>query len=773
MQYLNLMSDRSERTAVGVIAVLAALGGAMVTSSLTGMVAADRCWTAALAAIITIAAVRAGRPTLVWLIAVAIAAGIGSPWVIAGGVALALVGVSTRMRSGGSLLAALAGGAGAIALLHPAASVSSAMVAAAVVAATVPLVLSAIRSMAPVPRRRIIIGGAAALAALGVSVAVAAVVGLSTAPTLRSGVDAAHAGITSTRDGDLGPASDSFATSRSKFARAASALDAPWLLPARLVPVLGANLEAARAVVDDGLQLATAAQTSVEAAPYDQIRLTGGGIDLSQVTAMQQPVATLDLEVADVQRSLAAIDTTWLLPTISSRIADFSEQIDSVAPQLQTATLAMQALPDMLGADAPRTYLVEFTSESESRFLGGFVGSYALLTADHGRLTLDRSESVSSLNRRLGPDVPYVASSEFIDLYDRFHPQMFAQNWSVAPDLPSDAAMVEQLFAHATGIHVDGVIVIDPFGLAGLLKLTGPIRVPGISQQLTAANAAEYLLHGQYLEFAGQTDQRRDQLAAVAQKAFDELMKSPRTNYRDVSRALGASVRDGHIMFSAFDPTAQALLDRLGLTRRFTLPRDAVLFSFRNSASFANKIDYFLHRDLTIDATIDPRSNRLEADITVALRNDAPGSGLPAYIIGNENGEPSGTNGMYFSIYTTGPITGATLDGTAVELGEQPDRGMRVFSKGITIAPGGTKVLRFHISEVIPPTAAGFRFALPHQPTVNPDQLTFIVHSTDPALVPRSLSGLADATVELGEGTLRATAPVTTDQTLTVPFARR
>ena len=259
----------------------------------------------------------------------------------------------------------------------------------------------------------------------------------------------------------------------------------------------------------------------------------------------------------------------------------------------------------------------------------------------------------------------------------------------------------------------------------------------------------------------------------MAQKAFDELMKSPRTNYRDVSRALGASVRDGHIMFSAFDPTAQALLDRLGLTRRFTLPRDAVLFSFRNSASFANKIDYFLHRDLTIDATIDPRSNRLEADITVALRNDAPGSGLPAYIIGNENGEPSGTNGMYFSIYTTGPITGATLDGTAVELGEQPDRGMRVFSKGITIAPGGTKVLRFHISEVIPPTAAGFRFALPHQPTVNPDQLTFIVHSTDPALVPRSLSGLADATVELGEGTLRATAPVTTDQTLTVPFARR
>lgn len=773
VQYLHLMPDRSERAAITSIALLAALGGAMVTSSLTGVVAADRCWTAALAAVITLAAVRAGRAVLVWTIAVAIAAGIGSPWVIGGVVALVLLGASTQVRKGKSVLAALAGAAGAITLFHPAASVSSVMVTAAVLAATVPLVVSAMRSAALAHRRRIMIGGASVLVVLGVSVAVAAVVGLSTAPTLRSGVDAAHAGIAATRDGDLGPASESFATSRSRFARAATALDAPWLLPARLVPVLGANLDAARAMVDDGLQLATAAQTSVEAAPYDQIRLTGGGVDLSQVTAMQQPVAVLDREIAEVQRSLAAIDTTWLLPAISSRITDFSDQIDSVAPQVQTASMAMQALPAMLGADAARTYLVEFTSESESRFLGGFVGSYALLTADHGRLTLDRSESVSSLNRRLGPDVPYRASSEFTDLYDRFHPQMFAQNWSVAPDLPSDASMVEQLFAHATGIHVDGVMVIDPFGLAALLRLTGPIRVPGISQQLTASNAAEYLLHGQYLEFAGQTDQRRDLLAAVAQKAFDELMTSPRTNYRDISRALGPSVSAGHIMFSVFDPTAQSLLDRLGLTRRFTLPRDAALLSFRNSASFANKIDYFLHRNLTIDATIDPRSNRLEADITVALRNDAPSSGLPAYIIGNENGEPFGTNGMYFSIYTIGPITGATLDGTAVELGEQPDRGMRVFSRGITIPPGSTRVLRFHISEVIPPTAAGFRFALPHQPTVNADQLTFIVRSTDPAVVPRSLSGLADATIELGDGTLRATAAVTTDQTLTVPFARR
>jgi hypothetical protein len=766
------MTERSTLATIGAIALVTALGASTVASELTGSVTVDRLWSAVTAGIITIAAARAGRQALLWFIAISIAASLGSPWVLAAVFALLVLGVSTKFHRSNSVLGALAGAAAVTALLHPAASLPSGFVALALVAAAGPLLRSALRAATPTRRRQLTIVGASALSAFAVCCLVLAAAGFSAAPTLRSAVDAARSGITATRNGDLTKASASFTTAEAKFNSATSVLEAPWLIPARFVPVLGANLQAARVVVGDGLQLAVAARTSVDAAPYDQIRIVDSAIDLTQITAMQQPVAELDSEVASVQGSLEAIDTTWLLPALTSRISDFSEQIETVTPQLQTASLAMQTLPAMLGADSVRTYLVEFTSESESRFLGGFVGSYALLTADHGKLTLDRSESVGMLNRRLKRGAEYIAPAEFKNLYSRFQPEKFAQNWSASPDLPSNARMTEQLFADATGVHVDGVIVIDPFGLASLLTLTGPIRVPGISQQLTSTNVADYLLHGQYLEFAGQVEQRRDQLAEVAQKAFDELMKSPKTNYRDISRALGSAVSQGHLMFSVFEPYAQNLLDRLGLTRRFSPVSEASLFTFRNSASFANKIDYFLHRSVTIDATIDPYSNQLEADITIELRNDSPVGGLPDYVIGNENGEPNGTNGMYFSIYTSGAITSSTLDGDPQELFEKPDRGMRVFSKGITIPPGGTRVIRLHLSDAIPDTASGFRFALPHQPMVNDDQLTLMVRSTDPKLVPRSLSGLADASVNISDGVLRASAPISTDQTVSVPFGR-
>ena len=764
--------SNAERTSIGAVVIIAAALGAAIESGLTGSAVLDRCWTAAFAGAIALLAARAGRSSLVWLIAVALATSFPTPWLIAAVLAAVISLVASRIDRPTPSLSALAGAGAVVALLHPASSIPSAIVAVLVVGGSVPLVVSTFRLVPAGRRRSALFATAGVLTLIAVCIVVTALGAFATAPGLRSGVDSAKHGIAATRSGDLTGASDSFAEAGTRFDTVSSDLDALWMQPARLIPVLGANLAAAREVVSDGQQLALAARTSVDAAPYDQIRLTDGALDLVRITSMQQPVAALDAEVTAVQASLAAIDTTWLLPALSTRISEFSGQVDTVAPQLSTASLALETLPALLGADTTRTYLVEFTSESESRFLGGFVGSFALLTADHGRLTLDRSESVGSLNRRLGPDVPYLATRQFKELYDRFHPQSFAQNWTAAPDLPSNAAMAEQLFAHTTGIHVDGVIVIDPFGLASFLKITGPIRVDGIKQQLTAANAAEYLLHGQYLEFAGQVDQRRDLLAAVAQKAFDALRASPRTNYLEVSKALGPAVSQGHIMFTAFDPGAQTLLDRLGLTGRFELPGDASMISFRNSASFANKIDYFLHRGLTIDATIDPHTNRLEADVTIELRNDSPSSGLPAYVIGNENGEPNGTNGMYFSIYTTGTITDSTLDGEPVMLGELPDRGLRVFSKGITILPGATRTLRLHLSDVIPTTASGFRFDLPHQPTVHDDQLRFTVRSTDARLVPRSLSGLPDASVEVADGVLRATATIDADHTLVVPFAR-
>jgi len=761
-----------ERARIGLLAFFAGAVGASVVVGFTAFGPVDRCWTALFAVVLVVAASRATITPILFLAAAAVGATIGSLWLIAAGAALALGFIALRVTKAAPWHQALVASLAITALVHPAEEASTLLVAVLVIIGAVPVMISGFRHGTGVTGRRIKVAALISGVFVGVSVLTAVVLGVLATPSLRNAVSSSRAGVAATKAGDLESAAGSFDAADAGFLAASGFIDSVLMAPAKLLPVIGINLKTAREVISAGHALASTAHSTVSSAPYDTLHLAEDGIDLDKVAAMQEPVATLSTEVTSVQQTLDTIDHTWLLPPVNARVADFTAQMDAVGPEIETASMALDRLPDMLGATTPRSYLVEFTSESESRFLGGFVGSYSVLTADHGRLSLAQSESVGTLNRKLGPDSNYEAPIEFRNLYDRFHPQAFAQNWTVSPDLPSDVSMVAQLFAQATGVRIDGVIVVDPFGLASLLKLTGPIRVDGISVTLTSQNAAEYLLHGQYLEFAGQRDERRDHLADVGKRAFDQLLRSSKTTYREVGRALGPAVTDGNIRFSALDPGAQSLLDRLGMTGRFQLPSNAATFSFRTSASFANKIDFFLHRRISMDSEINPSTNEISSDVTIELRNDAPSSGLPDYIIGNDNGEPTGTNGTYFSIYTSLQLSDARLEGQPVALDELPDRGMLVFSKGITIPPGTTRTLHFKLRGIVPPSSTGYLFQLPHQPTANDDQIRFSIRSSDPHFTVTTLTGLGDETLLSENGDATAESTVTSNRLLGITIRR-
>jgi len=62
-------------------------------------------------------------------------------------------------------------------------------------------------------------------------------------------------------------------------------------------------------------------------------------------------------------------------------------------------------------------------------------------------------------------------------------------------------AILAQLYPQSGGPSIDGVLAIDPYGLAALLNFTGPIDVPGLAEPLTSANAAQVLLTQQYISF--------------------------------------------------------------------------------------------------------------------------------------------------------------------------------------------------------------------------------------------------------------------------------
>lgn len=755
------------RWVVSAALVLGFLVGLSVRVPITGTALTDRVWCGLAAALLVAAVARASDLVALWFAAIAVAISLISFWTIPAAGALLLALWSVR-RGREQVRGAAIGVLGTAALLHPADSDHRALVVGAVLLACTPVLLSGLRSLSRSGRRRVVLVGAVFAGTMVIGAGALALAASSARGPAGRGITQARDAADATRATRFDAAAAGFADAEASFNAARSAVDAPWLSPVLALPVLGANLGAVRTGLDAGVELASAAQATASAAPYDKIHLVNGRVDLGEIDAMVAPVAALERSVDHVAAALSALDRTWLLGPVRSRVSELTTQIDAAAPQVATASLAVDQLPSILGQGGRRTYLVAFTSEAEARFLGGFVGSYGLLTADDGALHFEGGAGgVSALNSSLGPDVPFVATPEFRSRYARFRMQEFAQNWTAAPDLPSDAAVMEQLYAHATGVHVDGVLTIDPAGIAALLRITGPIKVNGI-KALNADNVVEYLLHGQYVQFGLDPTGRRDVLTEIARTAFDELLRSPATTYHDLSRAFGPAVEDGHIMFTVFDPRSEELLDRVGVTGRFDPHPADLLFSLRNSDSLANKIDYFLHRSTTYDATIDPRTGHIEADVTIVLRNDAPSSGLPPYIIGTGELAPRGDSGSYVSLYTSLGVTETSIDGERVLFQGESEYGVLVLSRGVIIPSKGSRTIRMHLRGSVPIDGGQFTMSLPHQPVVNADPFTLTIRSTDPSRPIRSITGPGREQQVDADGSVTVSGDQTSNQHLTI-----
>ncbi len=239
---------------------------------------------------------------------------------------------------------------------------------------------------------------------------------------------------------------------------------------------------------------------------------------------MQAPVARSADALEQAQGDVAAVDSPWLVPWLADPVQRFERKIDEALPEAQLASGALDVAPRMLGAEGTRRYFISFVNPAEARFQGGFIGSYGVLTAENGKVTLERSGPIEDLSNAPGFEKRTLSGPAlYLQRYGRFQPARFLQNLTASPDLPDNAAAIAKLYPQAGGTPIQGVISVDPEGLAALLKLTGPITVPGRAEPLTTDTAAAFLLRDQYLTADPQSE-RKDHLTDVSKATFDALV---------------------------------------------------------------------------------------------------------------------------------------------------------------------------------------------------------------------------------------------------------
>jgi hypothetical protein len=420
---------------------------------------------------------------------------------------------------------------------------------------------------------------------------------------------------------------------------------------------------------------------------------------------------------------------------VQRRHAELTRRVDRASEQADLAARAVATAPALLGADRPRRFLLAVYTPVESRGGGGFMGNFGELTADHGRVTLSRFGRIRELEQG-GPDPAgrtITGHREYLANWGRFKP---AQYWGIVNltnDFPTAADVMRQLYPQSGGTDVDGVIAIDPDGVAAFLRVTGPISVPGVDLTLTPENAREVLLHDQYLLPEAS---RVDYLGDASRALFERLTTGELPGIAALAKEVAPAVAGRHLQLWSRRDDEQALFARIGGTGAVPSVRgDSVGVIGQNFNG--NKIDWFLQRRLTYNAKWDPGTGEVRSTLDVTLENRAPSSGEPHSVIGWGGDEilgqapvQDGENLMLLTIYSALPPTRVTVDGSSVEMNRSKELGRTTSRFYVRVPAGATRAVHAEFHGAIE-QGSTYRFDPMIQPLANADTMQVSVHVGD------------------------------------------
>jgi len=481
---------------------------------------------------------------------------------------------------------------------------------------------------------------------------------------------------------------------------AVSAVNDPLYRAATVIPFVGSNLDALREVsttVDSLAQnvMPSLVQISTTLQP-SELAPKAGTIDLEPLQQISPLLQNAEAAVNQAREQLAGIDRSNVIGPVGDAVDSLSSKLDAAADVTGPGARIARLVPPMLGGDKPRTYLMVFQNLAEPRATGGIFGSFALIQADHGKVSILQQGASSRTLGFFDPPVAELTENQK-HLYSELMAQ-YPQDVNFTPDFATAAPLFAEMYRLRTGTTVDGVMSIDPVALSYALKGTAPIDI-GEGFTITADNVVPILLSTAYQQFDEKDQNARDDfLAHGTGMAFSEVM-SGRGDSAVIFDGLRQAASERRILIYSTNPTEQADLAQTNLAGGLDEnPGSPSIGVFLNDGTAA-KLGYYLSNEVKVTQGQCRADGRRELDVAVTMHYDAPSSGLPAYVTGAiPQGQPYilKTNVLAFAPLGGG-VVGATRDGHDIGIGRGQDHLREVGTATIAMNPGSSTVVTFTV----------------------------------------------------------------------------
>ena len=244
---------------------------------------------------------------------------------------------------------------------------------------------------------------------------------------------------------------------------------------------------------------------------------TDGAIDLERLEELPDRVEFAQLQLLDAQKQLRGVRAET---TAAQMLA---EARDTALAETQPVITAVDALdriapflPDALGGQGVRRYLVAIGNQAEMRAAGGAPLTLVLVEFDNGRISLPvQGQTSTQLFPPLNAPVQWFGPgyNPFFVKNQRNRPFVVT---NTHPNMLFAGQEMAQAWAGGGYPQVDGVITLDLTAIAAVLDATGPVESAAYGT-VTGDQIGEILLVDAYSDF-GQSE------ALARQQANQELL---------------------------------------------------------------------------------------------------------------------------------------------------------------------------------------------------------------------------------------------------------
>jgi Protein of unknown function (DUF4012) len=455
---------------------------------------------------------------------------------------------------------------------------------------------------------------------------------LEAAKTSLKGANATH------DDKLISQAKVHFITAKLNFQTAAEMADSNELLrQLESLPSVGQLARSRHSAVDDlsemGIQIALAGQDLADL-DGQLIKPTGSGQDgrtlLTIVNQVQGKIGSVRTELNAALKAANQVDV-GVLP--SGQRTTFVRGRGTISQALSAIDQFQALVPiitEILGGNGARTYLIEQVNPAELRAGGGFPGTYSVLRADHGTLSLIRSGNAADL---IDPR-PVVGQPGYVTPPGPLREFVPNLSWGFGdsnffPDFPSNAQAAENFAQPRLGTHLDAVICIDYYTVAKMLELTGPIQVPGFGITLTSQNFVPTVVQN---GLTALTDVNvahiyKAILAAVAGPLLQRIVTLQPSQWPALIGALNGLAASRNLQTYFNNADVEKTIDQYGWSgvQKTTAAPDYMMEVESNLGG--TKANYFVTRHYTVELT--RNGGTLHHKVTVDIYDNMPYSYVP------------------------------------------------------------------------------------------------------------------------------------------------